>query len=70
MYNISCIHVCNCRPHQHGGDVLAPLSDILNSCQADCDSVAVSLALQGLYYLCQAEVRRVFISYLGWGVVL
>lgn len=44
------------RGEQHGSDVLSPLSDILESSTQEEDSPVVSLALEGLYYLCKAEV--------------
>ncbi|XP_022331606.2 focadhesin-like [Crassostrea virginica] len=48
--------VCMLRGEQHGSDVLSPLSDILESSTQEEDSPVVSLALEGLYYLCKAEV--------------
>ena len=50
--------VCSwlCRPHQHGEDMLAPISDILNERTSEADAPVVSLALDGLYHLCEAEV--------------
>lgn len=47
------------RGEQHGSDVLSPLSDILESSTQEEDSPVVSLALEGLYYLCKAEVTLI-----------
>ncbi|XP_048733859.2 focadhesin-like isoform X2 [Ostrea edulis] len=48
--------VCLLRGEQHGSDVLSPLSDLLESSTQEVDSPVASLALEGLYYLCKAEV--------------
>ena len=45
------------RPEQHGTDMLGPLSDLLNSCGGEQGAPAAALALEGLYYLCEAEVN-------------
>ena len=46
------------RPNQHGVDLLSPLSSILNDCTTDHDEVPSAMSLEGLFYLCQAEVRK------------
>lgn len=44
------------RPEQHGTDMLGPLSDILNTCTRDDQAPMAAMALEALYYLCEAEV--------------
>ena len=44
------------RPEQHGADMLGPLSDLFNACDDEKSAPAAALALEGLYYLCEAEV--------------
>ena len=51
-----CFSSITLRPHQHGADMLAPLSAILDQCTLTEDEVPASLALEGLALLCDAEV--------------
>ena len=44
------------RPEQHGTDMLGPISDILNTYSKDEEAPIAAMALEGLYYLCEAEV--------------
>ena len=44
------------RPHQHGEELLPPLSKILNDCRDESQTAAAALALQALQALCEAEV--------------
>ncbi|ESO89593.1 hypothetical protein LOTGIDRAFT_164890 [Lottia gigantea] len=48
--------ICHLRPEQHGEDLLAPVSDILNKCSDISMVTAAALALEALYMLCEAEV--------------
>ncbi|KAI0233616.1 Focadhesin [Lamellibrachia satsuma] len=48
--------ICQNRPHQHGADMLVLVSAILNECTGEREAVAVAMALEGLRYLCEAEV--------------
>ncbi|KAK2171967.1 hypothetical protein NP493_1010g00002 [Ridgeia piscesae] len=48
--------ICRNRPHQHGADMLVLVSAILNECSGETEAVAVAMALEGLRYLCEAEV--------------
>jgi len=45
-----------CRPDQHGEDMLAPMSAILNDYSEQHHSAAVCHVLHGLRALCEAEV--------------
>lgn len=58
--------VCLIRGEQHGSDVLSPLSDLLESSKSEEDSPVASLALEGLYHLCKAEVIDIVST---WSVV-
>ena len=46
-----------CRPHEHGEDMLAPMSAVLNDYSEQCHLSAVCIVLRGLYALCEAEVH-------------
>ncbi|KAK3740115.1 hypothetical protein QZH41_012352, partial [Actinostola sp. cb2023] len=52
--------ICRERPSQHGADLLVVLSSLIDKNakvgQRDSSSVVVSLALQGIKHLCEAEV--------------
>ncbi|KAL8620364.1 hypothetical protein ACOMHN_060273 [Nucella lapillus] len=48
--------ICRLRPEQHGADLLAPLHRILQTATGPQGAAPSALALEGLYYLCQAEV--------------
>ncbi|CAL1526989.1 unnamed protein product, partial [Lymnaea stagnalis] len=50
------LEICKHKPEQHGADLLAPLSEILNSSTTERDTAISVLALDGLYLLCEAEV--------------
>ncbi|XP_060084932.1 focadhesin-like, partial [Ylistrum balloti] len=58
--------VCKLRPEQHGSDMLGPLSDILNLCTGEEEAAVSSLALEGLYFLCEAEVINILSA---WSVL-
>lgn len=47
------------RPEQHGTDMLGPLSDILNTFSKEEEGPIAAMALEGLYYLCEADVSYV-----------
>ncbi|XP_048826033.1 focadhesin [Brienomyrus brachyistius] len=48
--------VCRERPYQHGGDMLAAITDTITQCSGGQQAAPVALALQGLRELCRAEV--------------
>ncbi|XP_038626498.1 focadhesin isoform X1 [Tachyglossus aculeatus] len=48
--------ICRHRPYQHGADMLAAISKVLNECTKLDQSTPAALVLQGLHALCQAEV--------------
>ena len=41
--------------------MLGPLSDLLNACDEEKSAPAAALALEGLYYLCEAEVIDILV---------
>ncbi|XP_013913234.1 PREDICTED: focadhesin [Thamnophis sirtalis] len=48
--------ICKQRPYQHGADMLAAISKVLNECTKPDQATPAALVLQGLHALCQAEV--------------
>ncbi|KAG2466444.1 FOCAD protein, partial [Polypterus senegalus] len=53
----ACIRdICKERPYQHGGDMLAAVSQMLNKCYKSDQATPAALALDGLCQLCQTEV--------------
>ncbi|TSK82223.1 Focadhesin [Bagarius yarrelli] len=48
--------ICRERPYQHGGDMLAAITDTLTQCSRKDQATPATLALRGLYELCKAEV--------------
>ncbi|XP_018420967.1 PREDICTED: focadhesin [Nanorana parkeri] len=48
--------ICRQRPYQHGADMLAAITQVLNECPNPDQATPVALVLQGLQALCQAEV--------------
>ncbi|KAI4879710.1 hypothetical protein NFI96_001199 [Prochilodus magdalenae] len=48
--------ICRERPYQHGGDMLAAITDMLTQCSRKDQATPAALALQGLQELCRAEV--------------
>ncbi|KAG8455075.1 hypothetical protein GDO86_001338 [Hymenochirus boettgeri] len=48
--------ICRHRPYQHGADMLAAITQVLNECTKPDQSTPAALVLQGLCALCQAEV--------------
>ncbi|XP_045145044.1 focadhesin isoform X2 [Echinops telfairi] len=48
--------ICKQRPYQHGADMLAAISQVLNDCTKSDQATPAALVLQGLHALCQAEV--------------
>ncbi|XP_045738437.2 focadhesin isoform X3 [Mirounga angustirostris] len=48
--------ICKQRPYQHGADMLAAASQVLNECTKPDQATPAALVLQGLHALCQAEV--------------
>ena len=54
---VFCVCVCFNRPEQHGAELLSPLSNILETATDAQGAAPSALALEGLYYLCEAEVR-------------
>ncbi|KAK2510001.1 hypothetical protein MC885_019365, partial [Smutsia gigantea] len=47
--------ICKQRPYQHGADMLAAISQVLNECIKPDQATPAALVLQGLHALCQAE---------------
>ncbi|XP_071588266.1 focadhesin isoform X2 [Heliangelus exortis] len=53
----ACIRdICRHRPYQHGADMLAAISQVLNECTRTDQATPAALVLQGLRALCEAEV--------------
>ncbi|XP_036593976.1 focadhesin [Trichosurus vulpecula] len=48
--------ICRQRPYQHGADMLAAISQVLNECTKPDQATPAAFVLQGLHALCQAEV--------------
>ncbi|XP_066536485.1 focadhesin isoform X2 [Hoplias malabaricus] len=48
--------ICKERPYQHGGDMLAAITDTLTQCSQKDQATPAALVLQGLQELCRAEV--------------
>ncbi|XP_073492413.1 focadhesin [Aquarana catesbeiana] len=48
--------ICRQRPYQHGADMLAAITQVLNECPKPDQATPVALVMQGLHALCQAEV--------------
>lgn len=46
------------RPYQHGADMLAAITQVLNECPKPDQATPVALVMQGLHALCQAEVSE------------
>ncbi|XP_009946912.1 PREDICTED: focadhesin-like, partial [Leptosomus discolor] len=54
----ACIRdICRQRPYQHGADMLAAISQVLNECTKPDQASPAAIVLQGLQALCEAEVR-------------
>uniref|UniRef100_A0A8C3JAC8 Focadhesin n=1 Tax=Calidris pygmaea TaxID=425635 RepID=A0A8C3JAC8_9CHAR len=53
----ACIRdICRQRPYQHGADMLAAISQVLNECSKPDQASPAAIVLQGLQALCEAEV--------------
>uniref|UniRef100_A0A8C9L1U1 DUF3730 domain-containing protein n=1 Tax=Pavo cristatus TaxID=9049 RepID=A0A8C9L1U1_PAVCR len=53
----ACIRdICKQRPYQHGADMLAAISQVLNECTKPDQASPAAIVLQGLQALCEAEV--------------
>uniref|UniRef100_A0A8C4XNL7 Focadhesin n=1 Tax=Falco tinnunculus TaxID=100819 RepID=A0A8C4XNL7_FALTI len=53
----ACIRdICRQRPYQHGADMLAAISQVLNECTKPDQAAPAAIVLQGLQALCEAEV--------------
>ncbi|NWQ77385.1 FOCAD protein, partial [Columbina picui] len=53
----ACIRdICRQRPYQHGADMLAAISQVLNECTKPDQASPAAIVLQGLQALCEAEV--------------
>ncbi|KFQ33778.1 Focadhesin, partial [Merops nubicus] len=53
----ACIRdICRERPYQHGADMLAAISQVLNECTKPDQASPAAIVLQGLQALCEAEV--------------
>ncbi|KAM8793170.1 focadhesin [Eudromia elegans] len=53
----ACIRdICRHRPYQHGADMLAAISQVLNECTKPDQASPAAIVLQGLQALCEAEV--------------
>ncbi|KAM8960539.1 focadhesin [Pelodytes ibericus] len=48
--------ICRQRPYQHGADMLAAITQVLNECTKPDQATPAALVLQGLHALCKAEV--------------
>ncbi|XP_005490993.1 focadhesin isoform X3 [Zonotrichia albicollis] len=48
--------ICRLRPYQHGADMLAAISQVLNECTKPDQASPAAIVLQGLRALCEAEV--------------
>ncbi|NWY51564.1 FOCAD protein, partial [Chionis minor] len=48
--------ICKQRPYQHGADMLAAISQVLNECTKPDQASPAAIVLQGLQALCEAEV--------------
>ncbi|KAM3938350.1 focadhesin [Leptodactylus fuscus] len=48
--------ICKQRPYQHGADMLAAITQVLNEYTKPDQATPAALVLQGLHALCQAEV--------------
>uniref|UniRef100_A0AAY4E382 Focadhesin n=1 Tax=Denticeps clupeoides TaxID=299321 RepID=A0AAY4E382_9TELE len=48
--------ICKERPYQHGGDMLAAITNTITQCTRKDQATPAALALQGLQELCRAEV--------------
>ncbi|XP_010282320.1 PREDICTED: focadhesin, partial [Phaethon lepturus] len=52
----ACIRdICRQRPYQHGADMLAAISQVLNECTKPDQASPAAIVLQGLQALCEAE---------------
>ncbi|XP_013371804.1 PREDICTED: focadhesin isoform X3 [Chinchilla lanigera] len=58
--------VCKHRPYQHGADMLAAISQVLNECTKPDQATPAALVLQGLHALCQAENFKVQVLSFLW----
>ncbi|XP_074993974.1 focadhesin isoform X5 [Calonectris borealis] len=53
----ACIRdICRQRPYQHGADMLAAISQVLNECTKPDQASPAAIVLEGLQALCEAEV--------------
>ncbi|NXG81666.1 FOCAD protein, partial [Stercorarius parasiticus] len=53
----ACIRdICRQRPYQHGADMLAAISQVLNECTKPDQASPAAIVLQGLQALCESEV--------------
>ncbi|MBN3321520.1 FOCAD protein, partial [Atractosteus spatula] len=53
----ACIRdICRERPYQHGGDMLAAITETLSQCTKNDQATPAAFVLQGLLELCRAEV--------------
>uniref|UniRef100_A0A3Q3R8V0 Uncharacterized protein n=1 Tax=Monopterus albus TaxID=43700 RepID=A0A3Q3R8V0_MONAL len=59
--------ICRERPYQHGGDMLAAITLILNQCTTPDTATPAALALQGLQELCRAEVVDIISTWRSLG---
>ncbi|KAG8595358.1 hypothetical protein GDO81_001504 [Engystomops pustulosus] len=51
--------ICKLRPYQHGADMLAAITQVLNEYTKPDQATPAALVLQGLHALCQAEVADI-----------
>uniref|UniRef100_A0A7N5KML3 Focadhesin n=1 Tax=Ailuropoda melanoleuca TaxID=9646 RepID=A0A7N5KML3_AILME len=58
--------ICKQRPYQHGADMLAAVSQVLNECTKPDQATPAALVLQGLHALCQAENFKVQVLSFLW----
>uniref|UniRef100_A0ABI7Y0I4 Focadhesin n=1 Tax=Felis catus TaxID=9685 RepID=A0ABI7Y0I4_FELCA len=58
--------ICKQRPYQHGADMLAAISQVLNECTKPDQATPAALVLQGLHALCQAENFKVQVLSFLW----
>uniref|UniRef100_A0A674MNC5 Focadhesin n=1 Tax=Takifugu rubripes TaxID=31033 RepID=A0A674MNC5_TAKRU len=62
--------ICRERPYQHGGDMLAAITSMLNQCTSADMAVPAAVALHGLKELCSAEVVDILSTWKSLGLQL
>uniref|UniRef100_A0A674MXI4 Focadhesin n=1 Tax=Takifugu rubripes TaxID=31033 RepID=A0A674MXI4_TAKRU len=70
VITLASAHVCCFRPYQHGGDMLAAITSMLNQCTSADMAVPAAVALHGLKELCSAEVVDILSTWKSLGLQL